>query len=188
MLFRSGKDIWMVTRTGANEEWSKPMNAGADINTRGDELFPFVRDDGSFYFSSDGHIGMGGIDIFKAIPQPDGTWLVTNMKPPINSFADDFGIVFEDGNERGVFSSTRKGRGNDDLFSFEMPPLRFNITGLVKDEKTGAAIQASTVQLIASDGSNLQAETGAGGDFKFSLKPDVDYIFLASKKDRKSVV
>lgn len=104
------------------------------------------------------------------------------MKAPINSPADDFGIVFEDGNEKGMFSSTRKGRGNDELYSFELPPLKFNVTGLVKDEKTGAPIQGSTIQLIASDGSNLQAETGEGGDFRFALKADVDYIFLASKK------
>jgi peptidoglycan-associated lipoprotein len=176
------KDIWLVTRPGENESWSKPTNAGPDINTRGDELFPYVREDGTLYFSSDGLIGMGGLDIFKAAPQADGSWLVQNLKSPLNSFADDFGIVFEEGNEKGIYSSTRKGRGNDDLYSFEMPPLRFNVTGLVKDEKTGTAIAASTVQLIASDGSNLQAETGNGGDFKFSLKPDVDYIFLASKK------
>lgn len=176
-----GKDIWKTTRTAGGDAWSKPVNLGPDINTSGNELFPFIREDGTLYFSSDGLIGMGGLDIFKAIPQPDGSWIVTNMKSPINSSADDFGITFENGNERGIFSSTRKGRGNDELYSFEFPPLRFNITGLVKDEKTGAAIMGSTVRLIASDGSNLQAETGAGGDFKFALKPDVDYIFLASK-------
>jgi len=125
---------------------------------------------------------MGGLDIFKAKPQPDGSWVVQNMKSPVNSFADDFGIAFEKGNERGIFSSTRKGRGNDELYSFELPPLKFNVTGLVKDEKTGTAISSSLVQLIASDGSNLQAETGTGGDFKFALKTDVDYIFLASKR------
>jgi peptidoglycan-associated lipoprotein len=177
-----GKDIYIVTREKPATPWSKPHNAGPDINTSGDELFPFVRNDGTLYFSSDGHIGMGGLDIFKAKAQPDGSWIVQNMKPPINSFADDFGIVFQNATEAGVFSSTRKGRGNDDLYSFEMPPLKFNITGLVKDEKTGAPIQASVVQLIASDGSNLQVATGIGGDFKFVLKPAVDYIFLASKE------
>jgi peptidoglycan-associated lipoprotein len=124
---------------------------------------------------------MGGLDIFKAVSQPDGSWVVQNMKSPINSPSDDFGIAFENDNERGIFSSTRKGRGNDDLYSFEFPPLKFSVTGLVKDEKTGAAIATSTIQLISSDGSNLQAETGTGGEFKFTLKPDVDYIFLASK-------
>jgi peptidoglycan-associated lipoprotein len=175
------KDIWMTTKTGGSS-WSKPVNPGPDINTPGDELFPYVRSDGTLYFASDGHIGMGGLDIFKAVPQPDGSWVVQNMKPPINSYSDDFGIAFENDNERGIFSSTRKGRGNDDLFSFELPPLRFSVTGLVKDEKTGAAIPGSVVQLIASDGSNLQAETGNSGDFKFSLRADVDYIFLASKR------
>jgi peptidoglycan-associated lipoprotein len=176
------KDIWKITRAKAGDAWSKPVNLGPDINTPGDELFPYIREDGTLYFSSDGLIGMGGLDIFKAKPQPDGSWVVQNMKPPVNSFADDFGIAFENGNEKGIFSSTRKGRGNDDLYSFELPPLKFNVTGLVKDEKTGTPITSSLVQLIASDGSNLQAETGTGGDFKFALKADVDYIFLVSKR------
>jgi len=177
-----GKDIWKVNRTAGGQSWSDPVNLGPDINTAGDEVFPYMRDENTLYFSSDGLIGMGGLDIFKATVQPDGSWTVQNMKAPINSSSDDFGIVFENENEKGIFSSTRKGRGNDDLYSFEFPPLKFSVTGLVKDEKTGTAIQGSTVQLIASDGSNLQAETGAGGDFKFALKPDVDYIFLASRR------
>ncbi len=177
-----GKDIWKVNRTAGGQSWSDPVNLGPDINTAGDEVFPYMRDENTLYFSSDGLIGMGGLDIFKASAQPDGSWTVENMKAPINSSSDDFGIVFENENEKGIFSSTRKGRGNDDLYSFEFPPLKFSVTGLVKDEKTGTAIQGSTVQLIASDGSNLQAETGAGGDFKFTLKPDVDYIFLASRR------
>lgn len=177
-----GKDIWKVSRTAGGQSWSDPVNLGPDINTAGDELFPYMRNENTLYFSSDGLIGMGGLDIFKATAQPDGSWTVQNMKAPINSSSDDFGIAFENENEKGIFSSTRKGRGNDDLYSFEFPPLKFSVTGLVKDEKTGTAIQGSTVQLIASDGSNLQAETGTGGDFKFALKPDVDYIFLASRR------
>jgi peptidoglycan-associated lipoprotein len=177
-----GKDIYRVTRTSAGGTWSRPENLGTDINTRGNELFPYVRDDGTLYFASDGQIGMGGLDIFRARPQTGNRWVVENMKPPINSFADDFGITFEDGAEKGIFSSTRKGRRDDDLFFFELPPLRFGITGLVKDEKTGQPVQGATVALIASDGANLQTETGTGGDFKFTLKPEVDYIFLASKE------
>lgn len=178
-----GKDIWYVTRDNPSGSWSGPKNAGPDINTPGDEVFPYVRNDGVLFFSSDGHIGMGGLDIFKANPQPDGTWIVQNMRPPINSSADDFGIVFQGNSESGIFSSTRKGRMNDELYYFERPPLRFSVTGLVKDEKTGAPIPAATVQLIASDGANLQTETGTGGDFKFTLRPNVDYILLASKKN-----
>jgi peptidoglycan-associated lipoprotein len=83
------------------------------------------------------------------------------MKYPVNSNADDFGITFQGSEEKGIFSSTRKGRTNDELYSFELPPLRFSVTGLVKDEKTGTAITGSIVQLIASDGGNLQTETGS---------------------------
>jgi peptidoglycan-associated lipoprotein len=176
-----GKDIWISTRSAEGDSWSKPRNAGPDINTVGNELFPYIRSDGTLYYSSDGLIGMGGLDIFKAVPQPDGSWVVQNMKAPINSSADDFGIAFEDGAEKGIFSSTRKGKGNDELYSFEMPPLKFNVTGLVRDAKSGNAIAGSTVLLIASDGNNLQTETGTGGEFKFALKPDADYIFLARK-------
>jgi len=175
------KDIWKVTRTGGGA-WSKPVNLGPDINTPGDELFPYIRVDGTLYFASDGQIGMGGLDIFRARPQPDGSWTIQNLKPPINSFADDFGIAFEGENERGIFSSTRKGKNNDELYMFELPPLKFNITGLVKDEKTGGPITSSRIELIASDGNSLQSETGTGGDFKFALKADVDYIIVASKK------
>ena len=177
-----GKDIYRVTRTSPGSAWSRPENLGADINTRGDELFPYMRDNGWLYFASDGHIGMGGLDIFRAVPQGGEGWMVENMRSPLNTYADDFGLTFEKEAEKGIFSSSRKGRAVDDLYTFVMPPLLFSITGLVKDEKTGQPVEGATVQLIASDGANMQSETGAAGDFKFSLRPEVDYIFLASKK------
>ena len=177
-----GKDIYRSTRTSPGSPWSRPENLGTDINTRGNELFPYIRENGTLYFASDGHIGMGGLDIFRATPQSGNSWIVQNMRPPINNPADDFGITFEKSAEKGVFSSSRKGRGVDDLYTFEMPPLLFSITGLVKDEKSGQPVQGATVQLIASDGANMQTETGNAGDFKFSLRPEVDYIFLASKR------
>ena len=177
-----GKDIYRASRTSPGSPWSRPENLGTDINTRGNELFPFVRHDGTLYFASDGHIGMGGLDLFRAVPQSGSGWIVQNMRPPINSPSDDFGITFERDAEKGIFSSSRKGRGVDDMYTFEMPPLLFSITGLVKDEKSGQPVQGATVQLIASDGANMQTETGNAGDFKFSLRPEVDYIFLASRK------
>ena len=176
-----GKDIYYVQRSSVNDSWSRPRNMGPDINTTGDELFPYVRTDGTFYFASNGHIGMGGLDIFKAEPQPDGRWLVDNMRYPINSSADDFGISFQGENETGMFSSTRKGRTNDEIYYFELPPLRFSVSGLVKDEKTGEPIPEAVVQLIASDGTTVRDNTGESGEFRFILNEDVDYIFLASK-------
>lgn len=177
-----GKDIYFVTRASAGDPWSKPENIGPGINTRGDEMFPYVRSDGTLYFASNGHIGMGGLDIFKAELQPDGRWLVDNMRYPINSSADDFGISFRGENESGLFSSTRKGRSNDEIYSFMLPPLRFSVTGLVKDEKTGEPIPDALVQLIASDGTTVRDNTGQSGEFRFMLNEDVDYIFLASKE------
>ena len=85
------KDIYKVTRIDESDSWSEPENLGPDINTGGNELFPFSRDDGSLYFASDGHIGMGGLDIFRAVLQPDGSWNIRNMQSPVNSFADEIG-------------------------------------------------------------------------------------------------
>ena len=177
-----GKDIYKVTRSSTNDSWSGPRNMGPEINTTGDEMFPYVRYDGTFYFASNGHIGMGGLDIFKAESQPDGRWLVDNMRYPVNSNADDFGISFQGENENGLFSSSRKGRGNDEIYSFLMPPLRFSVTGLVKDEETGEPIPEAVVQMIASDGTTVRDNTGESGEFRFMLNEDVDYIFLASKE------
>lgn len=177
-----GKDIYVVRRESSSSEWTKPQNLGADINTKSDELFPYIRGNGSLYFASDGHIGMGGLDIYRAEPQSNGGWIVDNMHYPINTFADDFAIVFMGESEKGLFSSTRKGRSNDELYNFELPPLKFSVKGLVKDENSGEAISAASVQLIASDGSTVRAESSGGGEFRFMLKQDVDYIFLASKQ------
>jgi peptidoglycan-associated lipoprotein len=177
-----GKDIYVVRKDPGSTEWKRPVNLGSDINTRGDELFPYIREDGTLFFASNGHIGMGGLDIYRASIQPDGVWLVENLKYPINTFADDFGIAFIAGEEKGLFSSTRKGRGNDEIYAFELPPLKFSVTGLVKDEKTGDAINQASVQLIASDGTTIRTESGDKGDFRFMLKESVDYIFLSSKQ------
>ncbi len=165
----------MKATTGAT-----PENLGEDINTPGDEMFPFVHADGTLYFSSDSHIGIGGLDIYKATKGENGRWTVENMKAPINSPDDDFGIVFEHDSERGFFSSSRKGRGNDELYSFFLPPLKFNITGVVKNEKTDKVIPGATVKSIGSDGITVEAETNDEGGFRFMLKPNTDYVFIAS--------
>lgn len=180
---KNSKDIWGVTRTSASDDWGEPENLGSDINTPGDELFPFVHADGTLYFSSDGHIGMGGLDIFKATYDNSGGWEVENMQYPINSPADDFGIVFEAEKESGFLSSSRKGKGNDDIYSFILPPLKFSITGVVRDEKTDEPISNATIKSISSDGITFESLSGKDGSFKFMLKGGVDYVFIASKED-----
>jgi peptidoglycan-associated lipoprotein len=176
-----GKDIWKITRENEGAEWSKPVNLGEDINTPGDEMFPYAHPDGSLYFSSDSHIGLGGLDIYKATFGENGRWLVENMRPPVNSSQDDFGITFEKEVERGFFSSSRKGRGNDEIYSFYLPPLKFNLTGVVRDEKTDKVLKEATVKSIGSDGITVEAATNEEGAFRFMLKPNTDYVFIAYK-------
>ncbi len=179
---KRSKDIWMVTRKDNRSPWDRPVNLGPSVNTIGDELFPYVHADGTLYFSSDGLAGMGGLDIFKARKNENGEWEVENMKSPINSSSDDFGIVFEDGNESGFFSSSRKGRSGDDIYSFMLPPVRFNIVGVVRNEKTDEVIPDAVVKSIGSDGITLDTRTGRDGIFRFTLNPGTDYVFIAEKE------
>ncbi len=172
-------DIWKVASDGGG--WSDPVNLGEEINTPGNELYPFIHSDGTLYFSSDSRIGLGGLDIYKATQDETGGWMVENMKPPINSPEDDFGIVFETDVERGFFSSARKGRGNDEIFSFVLPPLEFSVTGVVKDERNDQILAGSTVKSVGSDGITIETTTGDEGAFKFMLKPGTDYVFIASQ-------
>lgn len=175
------KDIWKVTRSSiSSNDWSDPENLGEPINTSGAEAFPYVHSDGALYFSSNGHVGMGGLDIFKA-QKDGGKWSVENMRYPVNSSSDDFGICFERDREAGYFSSSRKGRV-DDLYAFLLPPVNFNITGVVKDEKTDQPLQGAKVKSIGSDGLTLEATTGDDGTFKFMLKPGTDYVFIAKRE------
>ena len=177
-----GKDIWKITRENEGADWSQPVNLGEDINTPGDEMFPYVHSDGSLYFSSDSHIGMGGLDVYKAKQGENGRWTIENLRPPVNSPHDDFGITFEPLTERGFFSSSRKGKGNDELYSFYLPPLKFNITGIVKDEKTEKILTEVNVKSIGSDGITLESSTNQEGTFRFMLKPNTDYVFIAAKE------
>jgi len=177
---KNSKDIWKVTRTSKTEAWGKPVNLGEPVNTPGDEEFPYVHSDGTLYFSSDGHTGMGGLDIFKAKPIAGGSWEVQNMRYPVNSSADDFGICFEKDREAGFLSSARKGKA-DDIYTFFLPPVKFEITGIVRNEKTNNPIEGATIKSISSDGVTLESKTAKDGTFKFALKPSTDYVFLASK-------
>lgn len=177
-----GKDIWKVTRDNKGAEWSAPENLGADINTKGNELYPYIHPDGTLYFSSDGRGGMGGLDIFKAKQNTNGTWKVENMESPINSNADDFGIVFQADVEKGYFSSSRTPKGDDDIFIFTLPPLKFNVLGTVKDEKSDKVIADAAVKAVSSDGITVDMKTDKNGGFKMILKPNTDYVFIAAKE------
>ena len=179
-----GKDIWKTTNTGG--EWSAPVNMGSDINTAGDEMFPYVRSDGTLYFSSDSHVGYGGLDIYKAVPKEIATgsiWEVTNLGPEINSFADDFGIAFKGTLDEGLLSSSRgSSRGVDNIFSFELPKVEFSLEGSVLSSKTGQPIKGAYVRLIGTDGTNIKLTIQEDGEFSMKLKPATEYVLLVAAK------
>ncbi len=174
------KDIWQVT--GGEGAWGEPENLGPDINTEGNEMFPYVDHNGVLYFSSDGWPGMGGLDIFRATRDNNGRWKVENLKYPLNSPADDFGIIMQDKEIKGYFSSSRKQRTSDDIYAFVLPPLKFSVIGTVRNLQSDEVIPYSRIKLIGSDGTILQDSTNDKGTFRFMLKPNTDYIFIASKK------
>ena len=178
-----GKDIWVTQKVKRNR-WSEPMNLGPAINTSGDEMFPFLHSDGTLYFASDGHIGMGGLDIFKSSPDSNLSFTsVLNLKSPMNSPADDFGMIIEKDGERGYFTSNRSGgKGGDDIYQFELPPLIFTLKGVVTDSKTGAIITNANVQLIGSDGESEDVKTDNAGSYNYKIKPITSYEIVVSKE------
>lgn len=176
-----GKDIWRIS---LKERQGSLVNLGPDINTEGNDDFPYVRSDGSLYFSSDGHPGMGGLDIFRAtaVGNPaDLRWKVENMGFPINSAGDDFGITFGKG-EDGFFSSNRgDARGYDHIYSFEYDPVRITIEGLVMD-KDEEPVKNAIIRIVGNDGSNQKEVARDDGSFSFALQRGVKYVMLAGAK------
>lgn len=176
-----GKDIWRIS---LKERQGSLVNLGPDINTEGNDDFPYVRSDGSLYFSSDGHPGMGGLDIFRATAVGDPAdlrWKVENMGFPINSAGDDFGITFGKG-EDGFFSSNRgDARGYDHIYSFEYDPVRITIEGLVMD-KDEESVKNAIIRIVGNDGSNQKEVARDDGSFSFALQRGVKYVMLAGAK------
>lgn len=171
-------DIWMSKYEKKGAKWGTPVNLGPDINTPGNDVYPFIHEDGTLYFASTGHLGMGGLDIFKAEKKGEDKWgNVTNMKYPINSAGDDFGIIFEGKKERGYLSSNREGsKGQDDIWSFVLPPLLFTIEGIVTDCKFKEVIPGITIRLVGSDGSSVETKTDAAGYYKFAENGTARYV------------
>ena len=175
-----GKDIWMSTKT--DDGWSVAENLGPEINTSGNELFPYIRQDGTLYFASNGHAGFGGLDLFKASKDSVKTWHIENMMAPINSNSDDFGITFEKNAEQGYFSSNRnQSKGYDRLYYFELPELIYAISGKVSDEK-GGALPDAVIKLIGDNGENIKMRTKKDGTYRIKLTNEANYIMLASSR------
>ncbi len=176
-----GKDLWITVKQKRNT-WSEPMNLGPLVNTTGDEMFPFITEDSTIYFASNGHVGMGGFDIYKTSKNKDGAYVSPiNLKVPINSSADDFGMIIESGGERGYLTSNRlkwedqttgklkNSKGGDDIYTFELFKPKLSVQGVVTDSKTGAIMTGINVQLIAVNGVKSSTTTDNTGMYSFVL-------------------
>lgn len=174
-----GKDIW---RIGIDDRKGSLENLGPQINTPGDEMFPYMRTDSLMYFSSDGHPGFGGLDIFTARLNSTGDrWSVENMGLPINSPGDDFGMTFGEG-ESGFFSSNRgDGRGYDHIYSFDLPDIKVTISGWVVD-KDDEPVPNAIIRIVGDDGSNQKEVARDDGSFRFNLSRGVKYVMMAGAK------
>ena len=174
-----GYDIWRVRLTTSGVGGVE--NLGALINTPGNEQFPTFRPNGDLYFSSNGHEGMGGLDIFIAHPDSTG-WTLEHPGYPLNSQGDDFGMTFEGLHNKGFFSSNRgDGKGWDHIYSFYNPEIIQTVKGWVY-EKDGYELPQALVYMVGNDGTNLKLSVKGDGSFTHQIKPGVDYVFLGTCK------
>jgi peptidoglycan-associated lipoprotein len=196
-----GKDLWLVTWVKRSKTWSDPINLGPTINTAQDEMFPYFLDDTTLYFSSDGHLGYGGLDVFKSTGTGE-TWAKPkNLNYPLNSGGDDFGIVYNEDRNTGFFTSNRnnatfKSRG-DDIYAFDVIPLVFTLSGIVYDDATAPKpVPNATVTLLdVTTNKTVTAKTDGSGAYSFKLEHQHDYDvsaekdgYLGSKVERASTV
>lgn len=177
-----GKDIWMAELEGSEWVNAQPLSKG--INTAGDEMYPYVHEDGTLYFASNGHPGYGGLDIFKAVKDStikDSTvWILYNMGAPFNGIGDDFGITFAGNTQDGYFSSNKGDKkGFDKIYRFWLPEMEFIAEGVVNDE-AGNPLSDAQLRIVGSDGTNSKVNARRDGTYKIKLKRDVKYVMLAT--------
>ena len=181
-----GLDIWRC-RLLSNSEVGSLENLGEPVNTAGDEMFPTFRPNGDFYFSSDGHPGLGGLDIFIArgyggTEEQEHKITIEHPGFPLNSQGDDFGMTFEGRLNSGFFSSNRGDtRGFDHLYSFFNPEIVQTVKGWVY-EQDGYELPAAQVYMVGNDGTNIKLSVRGDGSFTQEIKPGVDYVLLATCK------
>ncbi|MFO8054322.1 MAG: OmpA family protein, partial [Bacteroidales bacterium] len=186
-------DLWMATRRSANRPFGEPENLGPAINTHGNEMYPYLFDDNTLYFSSNGHVGMGGLDIFVS-KKENGEWgEPENMKYPMNSPLDDFGITFNknqrtleenEAEQMGFLTTSRRGgRGSDNLWHFRLPEIVFTISGVVRNESNLQRMPGATVTMEGSDGTKVETKTDNTGRYNFNerqVNKNTSYELIAS--------
>jgi len=181
-----GTDIYVSKHE--NNNWSVPVNLGPAINTKGNEMFPFVDEQGNLYFSSDGHAGLGGLDLFYAkLIEGVMAKKPKNLGEPINSTKDDFGLITDGERKSGFFSSNRRNGGaDDDLYRFErsgpLDPCQDIIVNVI-DAETKNSLANVDVEVISKDESAPESKTmttDSEGNLRLCLDSDIDFVFKAS--------
>jgi outer membrane protein OmpA-like peptidoglycan-associated protein len=182
-----GVDIYRSERQ-ADGTWTKPVNLGAPINTEGNEMFPFIHSDGILFFSSNGHLGLGGLDVFATPIDANGkAGMIKNLGTPVNGNRDDFALILNKNKSSGYFSSNREsGQGDDDIYYYDLlKPLAFGkkIEGLAKD-KAGNIVGMASVSLLDINGNLLETmTTGEDGSFSFAADDKTEYRLKGAKAD-----
>lgn len=166
-----GTDIYVCKRKG--DSWDAPENLGASINTEGNEMFPFISNIGTLYFASDGHAGLGGLDIFFS-EENKGKWMPPlNMGAPINGPADDFSLYYDDTADRGYFCSNRAGRGNDDIYFFQFKTLKEMIlAGNIRLNDPDVSLEGENVRIEAINRGDIsERKLDDKGAFQYVAQP-----------------
>jgi len=168
----------------SNGQWSKPFNVGPKINTEGNEFFPFISGDGVLYFSSDGHGGLGALDIYFSVPERGVFNSIENMGYPVNSSKDDFGFALDSTGMKGYVSSNRLGgKGNDDLYFLKILRVPVIIRGVIRDRDTKDILTDATVNVIDENGKTIQTTiTRTDGQFEFEVNKGQEYILNVTKE------
>jgi len=181
-------DIYKV-RILSDGKYGTPQNLGNTINTEGREMFPFISEDNILYFSSDGHLGLGALDIFSSKISNDSYEGIKNIGSPFNSRKDDFAYTYLPSKNYGYLSSNREGgKGDDDIYSFTIrkPVVKDTcnqiVEGVVKDKFTGRLLPNSTVRLFDKKGNEIQKlVVGEDATFSFSLPCKESYKLTGVK-------
>jgi len=177
-----GMDIYYCVST--NGKWGSPINLGSQINTKGNELFPFISNDDVLYFASDGHGGIGGLDIFSAIERESVFTEVKNLGFPINSSKDDFGLALDSTGVKGYFVSNRNGgKGDDDIYFMKIKRTPIHVTGVVKDIDTGNTLSDATISVInENEVTILNSQSQSSGQFNLEINKGLQYRIVVNKE------
>lgn len=179
-------DLYKVS-INQDGSYGEPINLGPNINTEGREGYPFISKDSTFYFSSDGYLNLGLVDIFKSNILKDANAKPENLGAPFNSVADDFAFFINADTDSGYFSSNREGgKGNDDIYGFSSYECKQTVSGIARDTKTLLPLNGATIKIISENGKILQEViTALDGSYTYEVECNKAYSILGSKPDYK---